>query len=168
MRSLKIVALTLVLGCQAGSSVTQDIPTKKSSFIAVSVKIDIKATPDKVWDKLTSAEGIRSILNYAFDDVKGATLAKVGDHAAGTLEGDHGMLIVSYAKPAEEIRMIWEPDKGHYVCSARIQLTAGSGGTVFQVTDSYSDDQANVDETSDHVRKEYKASLPAFKLLAEK
>ncbi len=169
MRTATFFAFVLLGSCQTGGSVPQDMPTKKSAFVSVSVKIEIKAAADKVWSRLTSPDGIRTLSQFTFDDGKGVSLAVVGDHAAGTLAGDHGTMIVSFAKAGEELRFIWEPDKGHYVCSIRFFLQSGTGGTTtLQLTDSYSDDQPNADETTESVRKEYRMRLPEFKLLAEK
>jgi hypothetical protein len=68
----------------------------------------------------------------------------------------------------KELRVAWDPDGGHYLCSKRVLLSPTAAGTKVEYWDRYTDDQANVDDTAATVAAETEKGIAAFRLLAEK
>jgi len=163
---VKPVNVLLIFAALACMSVTgQDY--RKTAFITLNAKIEIKAPPAKVWEALLSKEGCMTAFGGT-SDANLSSLAKIGDNLKTKVGEDMGTLVVTYVKPMEAIRYNWEPEKGHYACVARFTMKAGGAGTILEMSDGYSDDQTDPDKYAKQAVEEMKTHLAAFKKFVEK
>ena len=127
----------------------------------------VNAPPAKVWETLASLDGFGTLTG--FHATGGAkTFTKIGDAVPAQVWSDSGRLIVTELVPGRELRVTWEPAKGHYLCSKRIVLSAAGAGTSLEYWDRYTDDQPNADETARQVAAETEKQIAAFRALVEK
>lgn len=167
VRSRACLAIAVFVLTLSGAP-AQGAPTvKKAVLVTIPATLELKAPPAKVWTTLTAVEGLCALAQCkAGGNAK--AVARVGDNFPATLWEDPGRVVVTEFVPEKELRIAFEPAKGHYVCATRILLRPSSGGTTLEYWDRYSDDQANVDETARQAAAETEKALEAFKKLAEK
>lgn len=128
--------------------------------------IEITAEPQKVWKRLTSAEGLSA---FGVIGDKKKSLDKVGDNIHGSVAGDAGNIVVTYIAKESEWRAAFEPDQGNYICSVRFMLKPQGKNTLLTYADWYSDEKpAMVDQNLKEAEKTMKESLARFKALVEK
>lgn len=171
MRRYRPIVMTgcALLAAAGVVAATEIMPVRKSTLVTISTRVEVKASPAKVWKTLCSVEGFCAITG--FKPVPGQKLrsfARVGDALSAGIWTDTGRLIVTYLSPDRELRVAFEPENASYLCSSRVILKPSGDGTSVEFTDRYSDDQATVDQTARQVFQETMAAVEAFKLLAEK
>jgi len=144
------------------------LSAKKTVLITIPVKLEVKAAATKVWAALTSLEGFGTLTGFKPQaGQKISSFSKVGDHILAQVWDDKGRLVVTEFVPERELRVVWEPEKGHYICQKRIVLTPGAGVTTIEYWDRYTDDQANADDTAKQVVAETEKNTEAFRKLVE-
>ncbi len=171
MRRYRLIVMT---GCAllvaAGVLVATDLmPVRKSTFVTISARVEVKAPPATVWKTLCSVDGFCAITG--FKPVPGQKLrsfSRVGDALPAGIWTDTGRLIVTHLSPGRELRVVFEPENASYLCASRVILKPSGDGTSVEYTDRYSDDQPTVDQTARQVFQETMAAVEAFKLLAER
>jgi hypothetical protein len=142
---------------------------KKTALITIPVAFEVKATPTKVWASLTSIEGFGTLTGFQPQaGQKLSAFSKVGDHLLAQVWDDKGRLIVTEFVPMRELRVAWEPEKGHYLCQKRVVLSPSGAGTSVEYWDRYTDDQPNADATAKQVVADTEKHIEAFRSLVEK
>jgi len=149
------------------TAAAQDVVIKKMAYVSLVSQWQTKVSREQVWTKLMSVEGLAAFTGFQ-PDSKTKPLSQAGDHTTTTIAGDAGTIVVTYVKPNEELRLAWDPDGGHYVCSMRVILKANAGGTLIECRDDYSDEKSNVDENAKQAQGDFKRCLETFKKLVEK
>jgi len=146
-----------------------DAVAKKTALITIPVNFEVKATPTRVWATLTSLEGFGTLTGFQPQaGQKLSAFSKVGDHLLAQVWDDRGRLIVTEFVPMRELRVAWEPEKGHYLCQKRAVLSPSGAGTSVEYWDRYTDDQSNADDTAKQVAADTEKHIEAFKKLAER
>jgi hypothetical protein len=160
---------TFAIGLLAMPLLGAGVAAKKTALITIPVTFEIQATPTKVWAVLTSLEGFGTLTGFQPQPgQKLSAFSKVGDHLLAQVWDDKGRLIVTEFVPVRELRVAWDPEKGHYLCQKRAVLSPSGAGTAVEYWDRYTDDQANADETAKQVVADTEKHIEAFKKLAEK
>lgn len=143
------------------------LPVRKTALVTIPATITVNAAPSKVWGVLTSLDGFGTLTGFhATGGAKSFT--KIGDAVPARVWSDSGRLVVTELVPEKELRVAWEPAKGHYICSKRIVLSPSGAGTSLEYWDRYTDDQPNADETAKQVAAETEKQIAAFRALVEK
>ncbi|HTD52366.1 MAG TPA: hypothetical protein VK780_05025 [Thermoanaerobaculia bacterium] len=145
------------------------VAAKKTALITIPATFEVNATPTKVWASLTSIEGFGTLTGFQPQaGQKPSAFSKVGDHLLAQVWEDKGRLIVTEFVPVRELRVAWEPEKGHYLCQKRVVLSPSGGGTSVEYWDRYTDDQLNADDTAKQVVADTEKHIEAFRRLVEK
>lgn len=168
MRNLRnrIVIAVLLVTCGGGPALGA-VTVKKATLVTLPATVELKASPAKVWAVLTSVEGLCTLSQCKASSAPKA-VSRVGDNFAARLWEDQGRVVVTELVPEKELRIAFEPARGHYVCATRILLKPSAGGTTLEYWDRYSDDQPNVDETAKQAAAEAEKAIAAFQAMAEK
>ena len=101
----------------------------------------------------------------------GVQIARVGDVLDFTDEwGNNGRSVVTYLVKDHELRVIHEPNKGDYVCQARIVLSPVPHGTAVDFYEQYTDESkpADLEATAKKVEGQMDQALAAIKKAVEK
>ena len=128
--------------------------------------MELKAPPSRVWQVVTSLDGFGALTGFKATGGAGS-LKRIGDAVPAQVWEDRGRLVVTGIVEGRELRVAWEPDKGHYLCQKRIVLTPSAGGTTLDYLDRYTDDQPNADETAKQAAAETDKGIEAFRKLVE-
>jgi hypothetical protein len=145
------------------------VAAKKTALITIPATFEVKATPTKVWASLTSIEGFGTLTGFQPQaGQKPSAFSKVGDHLLAQVWEDKGRLIVTEFVPVRELRVAWDPEKGHYLCQKRVVLSPSGEGTSVEYWDRYTDDQPNADDTARQVVADTEKHIEAFRRLVEK
>ncbi|MCA1582423.1 MAG: hypothetical protein LC796_13730 [Acidobacteria bacterium] len=150
-----------------GSALASPLPVKKTTLVTIPATFTVDAPPAKVWEAITSVEGFGTLTGFRAIGVA-KSFAKIGDAVPAQVWSDSGRLVVTELVPGKELRVTWEPAKGHYLCSKRIVLSAAGAGTGVEYWDRYTDDQPNADENARQVAAETEKQITAFRALAAK
>lgn len=143
------------------------LAVRKTALVTIPATFTVEAPPAKVWEALTSVDGFGTLTGFhATGGAKSFT--KIGDAVPAQVWSDAGRLVVTELVPGKELRVTWEPAKGHYLCSKRIVLSPAGAGTSVEYWDRYTDDQPNADETARQVAAETEKQIAAFRALASK
>ena len=162
-RALSMSAAMLV----TASVLASPLPVKKTALVTIPATFTVDAPPQKVWDALVSADGFGTLTGFhATGGAKSFT--KIGDAVPAQVWSDSGRLVVTELVSGKELRVTWEPAKGHYLCSKRIVLSPAGAGTSLEYWDRYTDDQPNADETARKVVADTAQHVATFRKMVEK
>jgi hypothetical protein len=103
---------------------------KKVSGQEFTGSIEIAKDPKAIWAVLT--DGIKQAQALGFEQRGGSKkLEKIGDSSQVFIKAfnDAGTFTVTYVKPMTELRLMFEPENGTYVCSDRWLLEPAGKGT---------------------------------------
>lgn len=151
------------------AAAVEALSVKKTALITIPAKFEIKASPTQVWAALTLVSGFGRLTGFRPQSgQKVISFFRVGDHVLAQVWEDRGRLVVTEFVPERELRVTWEPEKGHYLCQKRILLSPSSAGTSVEYWDRYTDDQPNSDETAKQVAADTEKNIEMFKRWAEK
>lgn len=133
---------------------------------------DVAAPASAVWAHLTSGKNLvtwcpvwKSPKNAAVN------LMKVGNVLDFTDQwGGGGRSVVTYLVKDKELRVAHEPNKGDYMCQAKIVLTPAAGGTKVDYWEQYTDESApkDMEATAAKMEADMAATLAAMKKGCEK
>jgi hypothetical protein len=168
-RAIGLVACVAVL--LAAPSARGDVKAvTKETAVKIEGHIDLAAPPTKVWDTLTSVEGLCTLTGYTVaGPLKQRSIMKLGETLPAQARGETGRLFVTGFIPGQEIRVTWEPVGAGYLCAQRVVLAATpSGGTSLDFTQRYTDSKPNVDETAVKAREAVAKGLEAFSAVVGK
>jgi len=89
----------------------------------------INAKPSAVYAQITNC--MKHCAMFGDKHISGATsFTKIGNASYLDCEsGDKGSLVVTMAQPEKELRLLFEPDNGTYVCGEKWTLTPSGTGT---------------------------------------
>jgi len=153
----------------AGPLLRAQVAAKKTALITIPVKFEVKAPPTKVWATLISLDGFGTLTGFKPQaGQKLSSFSKIGDHVLAQVWDDRGRLVVTEFVLERELRVTWDPEKGHYLCQKRILLTPGAGATSVEYWDRYTDDQPNADATAKQVAADTEKNVEALRRLVEK
>ncbi len=143
---------------------------KKGTAVTIESHLELKAAPAKVWAALTSMEGLCALTGYTVaGPMRQRSIAKIGETMLAQTWGETGRIYVTGFHPESELRVTWEPASGAYLCGQRITLApTPNGGTALAVSERYTDDTPNADETAAKAREATAKGLEAFRAIAEK
>ncbi|MDZ7266552.1 MAG: SRPBCC domain-containing protein [candidate division KSB1 bacterium] len=133
-RVLSLLCALLMLGT-AGFAQTTNKKLTGQSFVG---EITVNATPQTVWTVLTDLQKLSSVMNFGYTG-PAKTLARPGDGVAMKVWGDTGTFILIYAKPASELRFVWEPDNATYICQQRWRLAPSGRATKVSIEERYTE-----------------------------
>lgn len=137
-------------------------PYNKSSFVTVTNERTIHASPEKVWGLLVSPAGFGT-LSGCVPKATATRLDRVGSFLTATMQQDQGTILSTRVIPGIELRTIWDPEDGTYVCQQRVRVMTAPGGTKIHVTERYSDEQAaTVDKTAEEAVTELSQRVRKF------
>ncbi len=164
------IAASLVLlaaGASVGSAEHTQVPVIRLHATGV-----IAAPPATVWTQITSGKNLvtwcpvwKSAKNAA------VSIARVGDTLDYTDEwGNGGRSVVTYLVRNKELRVAHEPNKGDYMCQAKIVLTPTASGTKVDYWEQYTDESAPaaMQATAAKMETEMASSMAAVKKGCEK
>jgi len=134
--------LALATAVRSARAATDQVP-----MVQLHLSSEMGAPPAAIWAYLVKG---RNLVSYCpmWKSAKNASvnLVKVGDVLEFTDEwGNGGRSIVTYLVPNRELRVVHEPNKGDYVCQAKITLAPSGPGTMVQYWEQYSDASAAAD-----------------------
>ncbi|MEO5988204.1 MAG: SRPBCC domain-containing protein [Candidatus Eisenbacteria bacterium] len=95
-----------------------------------------------------------------------SNISKVGDVLEYSDEwGNGGRSVVTYLRKDKELRVAHEPNKGDYMCQAKVILEPVGSGTLVHVWDQYTDDSppADAQATAKKMETELANMLAALK-----
>ena len=168
MRSFRSI-VALAIAVLAMPLLGAGAAAKKTALITIPVTFEVKAAPTKVWAALTSLEGFGTLTGFQPQaGQKLSAFSKVGDHVLAQVWDDKGRLIVTEFVPMRELRVAWEPEKGHYLCQKRAVLSPSGEGTSVEYWDRYTDDQPNADDTARQVVADTEKHIEAFRKFVER
>jgi len=140
--------------------------------VRLHAEAEIAAPPATVWAHLTTGKNLvttcpvwKSARNAA------VSLAKVGDVLDFTDEwGNGGRSVVTYIVKGKELRVAHEPNKGDYMCQAKLILTPTATGTKVDYWEQYTDESSatDMDATAGKMETEMAQTLAAVKQGCEK
>lgn len=159
-----VAALALTILCAGAAQA--GLSAKKGMLVSIPATLELKAPPAKVWAAVTSMEGFAALTG--FKTTGGASFGKLGDSVAAQAWEDKGRLVVTEFVPQKELRVTFEPARGHYLCQKRIVLTPSAVGTRLEYWDRYTDDLPNADATARQVVAETEKMVAAFQKMVEK
>lgn len=133
---------------------------------------DVAAPAGAVWTQLTSGKNLvtwcpvwKSPKNAAVN------IVKVGDVLDFTDQwGGGGRSVVTYLVKGKELRVAHEPNKGDYICQAKLMLTPTASGTRVDYWEQYTDESApkDMEATAAKMETDMSAMLAAMKQGCEK
>jgi uncharacterized protein YndB with AHSA1/START domain len=166
MKSLGHLALVLGAISAVSGVASAQTTNKKSGAQEFSATVEIAAPPEKVWKALTDAAGFGGFLKM---DYKGGDkkLEKVGDHAMYKVWGDDADVVVSVAKPNQELRIALEPANASYICACRFVITPSGKGSKLMYMERYSESGAQSAEDLAKQVKDMNEGLAKLKAAAE-
>ena len=133
---------------------------------------EIAAPPAAVWAHLTSGKSLVTWCPVWKNGKNAAVnLTRVGDVLDYSDEwGNGGRSVVTYLVRGKELRVAHEPDKGDYMCQAKIVLTPTAGGTRVDYWEQYTDESApkDMEATAAKMETEMTGMLAAVKKGCEK
>ncbi len=159
-----VLLAAAVLACSAALAAAATV--KKTAFVTIPVSVEVKAAPAVVWKTLNSPVGLAVLSGFATSSMSSFT--KVGDFADGEVAGDKGRYVVTELVPEKELRLAFEPAKGHYLCQVRAQLSPSGAGTKLDIWERYTDDQPNADETAAKQAADLETRVTALRKMVEK
>jgi hypothetical protein len=112
----------------------------QTALLSLDNETDIHAAASQVWNHLCQARGFGMLADFTVA-TEFKRFAVVGDAVAASRWEDHGMLICTFVKSGEELRVTFEPDHGRYLWQTRVTLAPVEGGTRVAVLDRYSQDR---------------------------
>ncbi len=128
---------------------------------------EIAAPPGTVWAQLTTGKSLvttcpvwKSPKNVAVN------LTRVGDVLDYTDEwGNGGRSVVTYIAKDKELRVAHEPNKGDYMCQAKLVLTPTARGTKVAYWEQYTDESSltDLEATAGKMETEMAGTLAAVK-----
>jgi uncharacterized protein YndB with AHSA1/START domain len=129
-------------------------------------EISINASSQKIWNALTNMK-IRS--KFIGSEFKGGkeTLKSIGDYAKLKELGDDGICILTFSKPAKELRYTWEVDNGSYLCQSKWILTESKGATKVMLVERYTESGKQTDQDIAQQEKLYNGLLQNIKKYCE-
>jgi uncharacterized protein YndB with AHSA1/START domain len=159
---LLIVFVALLFNLAASAQVNNDRLTGQKFTGEITVNQDAHA----VWEVLTDMQKISKVMGY---DYKGKVkFAKPGDKAPLTIWSDTGTYLLSYAEPGKEIRFMWEPDNGNYLCQTRWRFTASGKTTKVMFEERYTESGTQSEEDIAAQVKGYNEALSRLKTICER
>ncbi len=151
--AVRLAALGLLLPTLAAAEATVS-PVKQTALVAISSEATLSASPARVFAMVCSARGFGTIAGFASKN-PAFKFTRVGDHVRASIWGDDGTLVCSGFVAGKELRVYWEPDKGHYLCHKLVRVEASGKGSKMTMLDRYSDDNmAEAAKTAEKVREE--------------
>jgi hypothetical protein len=115
---------------------------KTTSWVTLNTEVEVKAPKAKVWAEMIKGQGLAALTGGEIAD-KAVVLDKPGATSAGKIWGDPGRFVVTMANKESELRVVFEPDIGHYACQCRFTLTEAGGKTKVTMVDMYSEEKAD-------------------------
>jgi uncharacterized protein YndB with AHSA1/START domain len=162
--TIGLVIAVVLLGALASAAAAEHSQVPVMRFHA---QTDIAAPAASVWAHLTSGKNLvtwcpewKSPKNAAVN------LTKVGDTLDYTDDwGGGGRSVVTYIVKDRELRVAHEPNKGDYMCQAKLILTPTAGGTKVDYWEQYTDESAPADmqATAAKMEAEMAATLATVK-----
>lgn len=135
-------------------------------------QIAIAAPPAAVWEYLTTGGNFATWCpEWKAPANAKIHLTRVGDVVNySDAWGNGGRSIVTYFDRNHELRIAHEPNKGDYMCQAKLVLAPLSNGTVVQFWEQYTDESspADLEATATKMQNEFVANLAALKNGIEK
>jgi uncharacterized protein YndB with AHSA1/START domain len=164
---LAVSLVLLALGASVSSAEHQQVPVMRFHTAT-----DIAASPAAVWAQLTTGKNLVTWCPV-WKNAKNSTahLMKVGDALDYTDEwGGGGRSVVTYIVKDKELRVAHEPNKGDYMCQAKIVLTPAAGGTKVDYWEQYTDESSPTDmqATAAKMETEMATTLASVKKGCEK
>jgi len=135
-------------------------------------QIEVAAPPAAVWNYLTTGANFATWCpEWKAPANAKVHLTRVGDVVDySDAWGNGGRSIVTYFNRNHELRVAHEPNKGDYMCQAKLVLEPSGTGTVVTFWEQYTDESGptNLDATATRMQDEFVASLAALKKGIEK
>ncbi len=156
------LSLELALFAAPAGAEHKQVPVVRLHHVA-----EVAAPPAAVWAYLVQGRNLatycpvwKSARNAA------ATISRVGDVLDYTDEwGNGGRSIVTYLVKDKELRVAHEPNRGDYMCQAKIVLVPRGAGTEIHFWEQYTDESATKDmeATAAKMEVELQQTLAAIK-----
>lgn len=129
-------------------------------------EVIVDASPQAVWTALTDVQKLSDLENFKYQGAP-KKLTKVGDSVSLEVFGDQGTLILTYAKPDEELRYTWEPDNASYLCQDRWVISSSENGTKVTYEERYTESGPQTAEDIAAQAKLYNEGLTKLKTTVE-
>ena len=145
---------------------------EKVTVVRLYGETEVAAPPAAVWGYLTTGKNIVTWCPQ-WKNMKNAAvnITKVGDVLTYTDEwGNGGRSIVTYLAKGKELRVAHEPNKGDYMCQAKLVLAPTAKGTTVRYWDQYTDESPPQDQeaTAGKMEAEIASTLATLKKGVEK
>src|SRR3989442_7330040 len=140
---IPLVAIWSVVTCSA--AVRAD--TKQVPVVRLHAETEVAAPPAAVWTYMTTGKNMVTMCPV-WKSAKNAAVkvSKVGDVLDYTDEwGNNGRSVVTYMVKNKELRVAHEPNKGDYICQAKLVLTPTPNGTLVHYWEQYTDESSPTD-----------------------
>jgi uncharacterized protein YndB with AHSA1/START domain len=137
----------VTLACAIFAFGTAGADSAQIPMVRIHSDIQIAAPPAAVWAFVTSGKNFATWCpNWRAPANAKLIITRVGDVLDYTdAFGNGGRSIVTYLVRDRELRITHEPNKGDYICQAKIVLAQASGGTLVDFWDQYTDESAAKD-----------------------
>jgi uncharacterized protein YndB with AHSA1/START domain len=162
-------SMGLALAAAAGAAIATRgmAETKQVPVVRIHHQVDVAAPPAAVWAYLTQGKNLVTWCpEWKAPSNTKVSIAKVGDVLDYSDEwGNNGRSIVTYLVKDKELRVAHEPNKGDYMCQAKLVLTPAAKGTTVHFWEQYTDESVakDLEATAQKMDVEILGALTALK-----
>lgn len=161
------VCAALAFGRQE-SQTTKVEPVQQGAAINIVAQLNFRYDRTRVWEALTSAEGLAAITGMTIADAdREKKLAAMGDVVAGKCGDDAVRILVTALDPNRELRVSLESNDPDFLSVRRFVLATAGNGCVLRYRIQYTDYAPGAEERAANVRKGLADTSVAFRRIAE-
>jgi hypothetical protein len=148
------------------------VELKQIPVVCFHATAEVQAPATAVWSFMTQGKNfITWCPEWKNPSNASINLNRVGDWVDYTDQwGNNGRSVVTFMVRGKELRVAHEPNKGDFLCQAKMILEPGAKGTTVHYYEQYTDESqpADLEATAKKVAAEMERTLAALKARVEK
>ena len=164
--------LALAWAACAAIAATAVAEMKQIPVVRLHHEIEVAAPAAAVWAHMTQGKNLVTWCpQWKAPSNTRVNITKVGDVLDYSDEwGNNGRSIVTYLTKGKELRVAHEPNKGDYMCQAKLVLTPTATGTMVHYWEQYTDESVpkDLEATAQKMEAEIQNTLATLKKTVEK